>query len=93
MPVAIAVTGAIGAIVALLIRGVPDPAVWRTGLVFGVLSLVVLTIVQVIAFNVAMTAPDPGGPIAIDIVGTLVGVALAALVARVVGRFLGFGKL
>ena len=93
IPAAIAATGTIGLIVALLIRSVPDPALWRTGLVFGVLGLVLVTIVQVIAFNAAKTASDPGGPIAIDIVGTLVTVVLAALVARAVGRFLGFGKL
>jgi hypothetical protein len=93
MPAAVAPLGAIGIVVALLIRRVPDPALWRTGLVFGLLVTVILTIIQVLSYNATQTAPDPIGPVAINIVGTLVAVVVVALIARAVGRFLGFGKL
>lgn len=90
---AVALAGAVGALVALLVRSVPDPAPWRTGLVFGVLAIIVVTIVLAIVAKAGVTASDPTGAIVGSIVGTLVAVAIIALVARAVGRFLGFGKL
>ena len=88
---ALAAVGAVGAVVALVVREVPDPAPWRTGVAFGVLSMLLLTIVHAILIVAIPLFPDTGGLI-VTIVVMLVIVIVLSLIARLIGRFMAFGK-
>jgi hypothetical protein len=88
---ALAAVGAVGAVTGLIIRAVPDPAPWRTGLAFGVLSMLILTIVNAILIKAIPLFPDGVGLI-VTIVATLVIVVIVSLIARLIGRLLAGGK-
>lgn len=88
----LALGGGVGAVVALIVRAIPDPAPWRTGLAFGVLAFVLLTILQAILAKAIPLAPAPPGIIAV-IVGSLVIVVVAALAGRAYARIRAGGKL
>jgi hypothetical protein len=82
---ALTAVGAIGAVVALFMRAVPDPPPWRTGLAFGVLATLVITILQAILIKAIPLFPDGGG-VFVTVIGVLVVAAGLALLARVIGR-------
>ena len=88
---ALTALGAIGAVAGLVIRAIPDPARWRTGVAFGVLSTIILTIVNAILIVAIPLFPDTGGLI-VTIVVTLIIVVVVALLARLIGRLLAEGK-
>jgi hypothetical protein len=91
---AITTLGAVGVVTALVVRAVPDPAPWRTGVAFGVLFTLILTIVNVIliqAFPLQLFIPNDTGLIA-AIVATLVIAVVVAPIARLIGRLLMGGK-
>lgn len=90
---ALALGGAVGAVVALVVRAVPDPAPWRTGLAFGALAMVSLVILQSIVAKVTAQYQDPAPGIVAAVIGSLVVVVVVALVARAIGRLLSVGKL
>ena len=94
--VALALGGAIGAVAFLLLRAIPDPAPWRTGVAYGVIATVLLTLFQIvlakaIPLNIFSGEIDAG--IFVVIIGSLVIAALAALAGRAYGRYRAGGKL
>jgi hypothetical protein len=89
---ALAAAGGVGAVAGLLVRSIPDPAPWRTGAAFAALATLILTILHAILITAIPLFPDGLGVI-VTVIGSLVVVALVALIARAIGRFLGFGKL
>lgn len=91
--VALALAGAIGAVIGLVVRNIPDPAPWRTGLALGVLATAGLIILSVIVFKSVPAWPDGAASIIADVVGSLVIVVVLSLVARAIGRFLSVGRL
>lgn len=89
---ALATVGAVGAVVALVVRAIPDPGPWRTGVAFGALAMLLLTILQAILIKAIPLFPDGPGLIVTVIVSLVVAVVLA-LIARVIGRLTSGEKL
>jgi energy-converting hydrogenase Eha subunit E len=89
---ALTAVGAIGAVTGLIIRAVPEPAPWRTGLAFGVLATLILTIVNAILIKAIALFPDTGVGLIVTIVATLVIVIVVALISRLIGRLMSAGK-
>jgi hypothetical protein len=89
---ALTAVGAIGAVTGLIIRAVPEPAPWRTGLAFGILATLILTIVNAILIKAIELFPDTGVGLIATIVATLVIVIVVALISRLIGRLMSAGK-
>lgn len=87
-----ALGGTLGAVGALVWRSIPD-GVWRTGIAFGSLATLVLTIVQIAITKAIPLVPVDAVPFVVMVVVTLIFVVLLGLAARAIGRYLSVGKL
>ena len=93
LTVGCALAAAIGAVVALGVRGIDDSAPWRTGLALGVLAAAVLTVFQVALAKSFLIQPADIGNVALTVIGTLVIIVPAALAGRAYARLRAGGKL
>ncbi len=88
----LALGGGVGAVAALIVREIPDPAPWRTGLAYGVVAFVLVTLLQAILAKAIPLAPPAPGIIAV-VIGSLVVVVIAGLIGRAYARIRAGGKL
>lgn len=95
---AIALGGAIGAVVALQRRGLADaPPPWRTAVAYGGLSFVLSTVVQLVLARVlplfGVGAPSLPAGIAVTLVALVVVVIVSALAGRAYSRYRALGTV
>ena len=93
LTVGCALAAGVGAVVALGIRAIVDPAPWRTGLALGVLAAAILTIFQVALAKAFLIQPADIGNVAATVIGTLLLIVPAALAGRAYARLRAGGKL
>jgi len=93
LTLAVALAGAIGAVVALGRRGIIDSDPWRTALAFGVVATAALTLVEIAVVKAFDLGTTHLGVFALTIIVTLLVIIPAALAGRAYARFRAGGKL